>query len=155
MGQEAEAGSCRASSGGLQRRSGRPGRASPMPELPPPGRNPGCLHRPCPPCDLPGPRWGRSSAEPGGQQRTAGDNEPRGQRPFGAIDLGCKSAGVSFHTAEATGSCKSHLHDHPPCFEADDGCFCQAGVVRARLAIGPTVRLTAGQDRPGDAAARA
>jgi hypothetical protein len=31
---------------------------------------------------LSGPRWGRNSAEPGGQQRTAGDNEPRGQQPF-------------------------------------------------------------------------
>jgi len=29
-----------------------------------------------------GPHWGRNSAEPGGQQRTAGDNKPRGQRPF-------------------------------------------------------------------------
>ena len=31
---------------------------------------------------LGGPRWGRNSAESGGQQRTAGDNEPRGQQPF-------------------------------------------------------------------------
>ena len=29
-----------------------------------------------------GPRWGRSSAESGGQQRTAGDNERRGQQRF-------------------------------------------------------------------------
>jgi hypothetical protein len=39
---------------------------------------------------LGGPRWGRNSAEPGGQQGTAGESEPRGQRPFGTIDLGCK-----------------------------------------------------------------
>jgi hypothetical protein len=29
-----------------------------------------------------GPRWGRNSVEPGGQQRTAGDNKRRGQRPL-------------------------------------------------------------------------
>jgi len=51
-----------------------------------------------------GPHWGRNSAEPGGQQRTAGDNEPRGQRRFAALDLGRETAGLGFHTAEATGS---------------------------------------------------
>jgi hypothetical protein len=55
--------------------------------------------------ELGGPRWGRNSAEPGGQQRTAGDNEPRGQQPFGAIDLGCKTAGLGFHTAEVSCRC--------------------------------------------------
>jgi hypothetical protein len=43
-----------------------------------------------------GPRWGRNSAEPGGQQRTAGDNEPRGQQPFTALGLGRETAGVNF-----------------------------------------------------------
>jgi hypothetical protein len=53
---------------------------------------------------LGGPRWGRNSAAPGGQQRTAGDNESRGQRRFAALDLVCETAGLGFHTAEATGS---------------------------------------------------
>jgi hypothetical protein len=52
---------------------------------------------------LGGPRWGRNSGELGGQQRTAGDNKPRGQRRFGALGLGRESAGLGFHTAEATG----------------------------------------------------
>jgi hypothetical protein len=47
---------------------------------------------------------GHGRAEPGGQRRTTGDNEARGQRPFPAIDLGRETAGLGFHTAEATGS---------------------------------------------------
>jgi hypothetical protein len=55
-----------------------------------------------------GPRWGRNSAEPGEQQRTAGDNEPRGQRPFQSEVLGRESPGPRFHTAEPTGFCQSY-----------------------------------------------
>jgi hypothetical protein len=51
-----------------------------------------------------GPRWGRNSAESEGQQGTAGITDIEGQRPFGATDLGGETAGVSFHTAAATGS---------------------------------------------------
>jgi hypothetical protein len=51
-----------------------------------------------------GPHWGRNWAEPGGQQRTAGDNKPRGQQPFRGEHLGCEIAGPRFHTAEVTGS---------------------------------------------------
>jgi hypothetical protein len=40
---------------------------------------------------LGGPRWGRNSAEPGGHKRTAGDNEPRGQRPFTALWPGVRN----------------------------------------------------------------
>jgi hypothetical protein len=49
-----------------------------------------------------GPHRGRGLADPGGQQRTTRDSKRRGQRPFGAIDLGCETPGVSFHTAAAT-----------------------------------------------------
>jgi len=52
---------------------------------------------------LGGPRWGRNSAEPGGQQRTAGDNESRGQRLVRGDVLGREIAGLGFHTAAATG----------------------------------------------------
>jgi hypothetical protein len=51
-----------------------------------------------------GPRWGRNSAAPGGQQRTAGDNERRGQRLVTALGLGRETAGLGFHTAEAMGT---------------------------------------------------
>jgi hypothetical protein len=65
---------------------------------------PGAAHR------LGGPRWGRSSAESGGQQRTVGISESGGQRRFAALGLGSETAGVGFHTAEATGPCETLLH---------------------------------------------
>src|SRR5918999_1209958 len=40
---------------------------------------------------------GPRTAEPGRQPRTAGDNEGRGQRPFGAIDLGTRTAERASH----------------------------------------------------------
>jgi hypothetical protein len=61
------------------------------------------------------PGWAALGPQLGGTWGTAGDNEPRGQRVFGAIDLGWETAGVSFHTAEATGGdldgCEGLLYD--------------------------------------------
>src|SRR5215217_679071 len=68
---------------------------------------------PGPPTGLGGPRWGRNPAEPEGQQRTAEDKEPRGQRLYGAIDLGCETAGVSFHTAVATALSAAFILQRP------------------------------------------
>jgi hypothetical protein len=42
-------------------------------------------------------------AEPGGQQRTARDNEPRGQRPFTVLGLGRETAGARFPNSRGHG----------------------------------------------------
>jgi hypothetical protein len=55
--------------------------------------------------------WGALGPQLRGTWGTAEDNEPRGQRPFGAIDLGWETAGLGFHTAEATGPRETLLYD--------------------------------------------
>jgi hypothetical protein len=73
-----------------------------------------------------GPRWGRNSAEPGGQQRTAGDNRRRGQQPFHSVHLARETPGLRFHTAEPTWLCQCTRRSRSPStsrpfFAADRG----------------------------------
>jgi hypothetical protein len=83
----------------------------------------------------PGPSWGRNSAAPGGQQRTTRDSKRRGQRPFGAIDLGRETAGLGFHTAEAKDRCVQVAARRDPCADgrsqSDDWVGCMVWSITA------------------------
>ena len=67
-----------------------------------------------------GPHRDRGSAEPGGQQRTAGDNERRGQQRFRSHSPWQRNTWTALHTAEVTGWCDIVLRCSRPPSAGDD-----------------------------------
>jgi hypothetical protein len=92
---------------------------------------------------LGGPRWGRNSAEPGGQQRTAGDNEGRGQQPFRSDLSGPLNrwTGLSHGRGHRFETC--HAHEGKPQLraptarQADGVLFASQPAVSRRCSVAP------------------
>jgi hypothetical protein len=62
---------------------------------------------------LDGPRWGRNSAEPGGQQGTEGDNERRGQQRFRSHSLGQRNPWTALSHGRGHRFETCHAHTKP------------------------------------------